>query len=131
MKSKIKYTDEPMGDLRVVPDFLPPREELVLKKEKRSAIYGKLSIVCSVIPISLLYFMVVAAISAFYHPTVLSKTIAIILNVAVLFSIPVGCLLGYLSLLKQETPKCYRYIGFFLNSLWLIPFIHVRLGGSL
>ena len=33
MKTKIKYTDEPMGELRVVKDFLPPPEQLVLKEE--------------------------------------------------------------------------------------------------
>jgi len=33
MKSKIKYTDEPMGKLKVVSDFLPPPEQLVLKED--------------------------------------------------------------------------------------------------
>ncbi len=33
MKKKIKYSDEPMGDLRVVRDFLPPPDQLVLKEE--------------------------------------------------------------------------------------------------
>ena len=33
MKSKIKYTDEPMGKMRVVKDFLPPPAQLVLKEE--------------------------------------------------------------------------------------------------
>jgi len=33
MKKKIKYTDEPMGKVRVVSDFLPSPEELVLKDE--------------------------------------------------------------------------------------------------
>jgi len=33
MKTKIKYTDEPMGELRVVRDFLPPPDQLVLKEE--------------------------------------------------------------------------------------------------
>jgi hypothetical protein len=33
MKAKIKYTDEPMGKVKVVPDFLPSPEELVLKDE--------------------------------------------------------------------------------------------------
>lgn len=32
-KRKIKYTDEPLGKLRVVDDFLPPPEELVFKEE--------------------------------------------------------------------------------------------------
>jgi predicted DNA binding CopG/RHH family protein len=30
---KIKYTDEPLGDLRVIPDFLPRPEELVFRDE--------------------------------------------------------------------------------------------------
>jgi predicted DNA binding CopG/RHH family protein len=34
MKSKIKYTDEPMGKLQVVRDFLPSPEELAFKEEK-------------------------------------------------------------------------------------------------
>ena len=33
MKHKIKYTDESMGDVRVVEDFLPAPEDLVFKGE--------------------------------------------------------------------------------------------------
>ena len=33
MKSKIRYNDEPMGNLRVVKDFIPPPDQLVLKEE--------------------------------------------------------------------------------------------------
>jgi len=33
MKSKVKYTNEPMGKLRVVDDFLPAPEELVFKED--------------------------------------------------------------------------------------------------
>ena len=33
MKRKIKYTEEPMGELRVIKDFLPPPDQLVLKEE--------------------------------------------------------------------------------------------------
>ena len=33
MKKKIKYTDEPMGRVRIVSDFLPSPEELALKDE--------------------------------------------------------------------------------------------------
>jgi predicted DNA binding CopG/RHH family protein len=33
MKAKIKYTNEPMGKVKVVSDFLPSPEELVLKDE--------------------------------------------------------------------------------------------------
>jgi len=34
MKSRIKYTDEPMGRVRVIRDFLPPPEQLVAKENK-------------------------------------------------------------------------------------------------
>ena len=34
MKSKIKYTDERMGKLKVVRDFLPSPEQLVLKEDR-------------------------------------------------------------------------------------------------
>lgn len=33
MKSKIRYTDEPLGELRVIKDFLPSPDQLVLKEE--------------------------------------------------------------------------------------------------
>ncbi|TAN83818.1 MAG: CopG family transcriptional regulator [Gallionella sp.] len=33
MKNKIKYTEEPMGNLRAIKDFLPRPEQLVLKEE--------------------------------------------------------------------------------------------------
>jgi hypothetical protein len=33
MKTKIKYTDEPLGALRVIKDFLPPPDKLILKEE--------------------------------------------------------------------------------------------------
>ena len=33
MSGKIKYTDEPMGKTRVVPDFLPAPEDLVFREE--------------------------------------------------------------------------------------------------
>ena len=33
MKKKITYTDEPLGDIQVVEDFLPPPEQLVSKEE--------------------------------------------------------------------------------------------------
>ena len=34
MKPKIKYSDEPIGTLRAVRDFLPPPEDLVLKEDQ-------------------------------------------------------------------------------------------------
>ena len=33
MVKRIKYTDEPLGELKVVDDFLPTPEELVMKEE--------------------------------------------------------------------------------------------------
>jgi hypothetical protein len=33
MTKRIKYTDEPVGALKVVEDFLPPPSELVLKED--------------------------------------------------------------------------------------------------
>jgi hypothetical protein len=33
MSTRIKYTDEPIGPVRVVPDFLPPPEELAFREE--------------------------------------------------------------------------------------------------
>ena len=33
MKKKIKYTNEPLGDVKIVSDFLPSPEELVFKEE--------------------------------------------------------------------------------------------------
>ena len=33
MKTKIRYTDEPLGKLSIVDDFLPPPEDLLFKQE--------------------------------------------------------------------------------------------------
>ena len=33
MKERIKYTDEPVGPLKFVPDFLPAPEDLVFKED--------------------------------------------------------------------------------------------------
>jgi predicted DNA binding CopG/RHH family protein len=33
MKRRIRYTDEPLGDIRVIKDFLPPPSELVYKED--------------------------------------------------------------------------------------------------
>jgi predicted DNA binding CopG/RHH family protein len=33
MKKKIKYTDEPMGELEIIKDFLPSPKDLVLKEK--------------------------------------------------------------------------------------------------
>lgn len=33
MSAKIRYTNEPLGKLKIVPDFLPKPEELILRDE--------------------------------------------------------------------------------------------------
>jgi hypothetical protein len=33
MKTKTRYTEEPMGDLKIVKDFLPPLDRLVLRED--------------------------------------------------------------------------------------------------
>jgi len=33
MSGRIRYTDEPLGDLKVIPDFLPRPEDLVFREE--------------------------------------------------------------------------------------------------
>jgi predicted DNA binding CopG/RHH family protein len=33
MSAKIKYTDEPLGDVKVIPDFLPSPAELAFNEE--------------------------------------------------------------------------------------------------
>jgi len=33
MKKRIRYTDEPLGNVEVVKDFLPPPEKLVLRED--------------------------------------------------------------------------------------------------
>jgi hypothetical protein len=33
MRKGVKYTDEPLGDIRVIRDFLPPPSELVYKED--------------------------------------------------------------------------------------------------
>ena len=33
MNAKIKYTNEPIGDVKVVSDFLPPPEQLAFREE--------------------------------------------------------------------------------------------------
>jgi hypothetical protein len=33
MTEKIKYTDEPLGEVKIIPDFLPSPEELAFREE--------------------------------------------------------------------------------------------------
>jgi predicted DNA binding CopG/RHH family protein len=34
MRNNIKYANEPMGELKIIKDFLPPPDQLVLKEDK-------------------------------------------------------------------------------------------------
>lgn len=34
MNEKIKYSDEPLGDVKVIKDFLPPPEQLAFREEE-------------------------------------------------------------------------------------------------
>lgn len=34
MKKNMKYTDEPLGELKIIPDFLPSPENLIFKEDK-------------------------------------------------------------------------------------------------
>ena len=43
MKKKIKYTDEPLGKLEVVRDFLPPARQLALNKKENVKVTIRLS----------------------------------------------------------------------------------------
>jgi len=38
MSKKIQYTDEPMGEMKLIEDFLPPPEQLVLKNQQQNSI---------------------------------------------------------------------------------------------
>ncbi len=40
MKAKIKYSDGPIGDVKVVRDVLPPPEELAFKEEQVKVTIG-------------------------------------------------------------------------------------------
>ena len=40
MKKRIKYTDEYLGDVKVIDDFLPPPDKLVFKEEQVKVTIG-------------------------------------------------------------------------------------------
>ena len=40
MKSKIRYTNGPIGEVKIVRDFLPPPEELAFKEEQVKVTIG-------------------------------------------------------------------------------------------
>ena len=40
MKKKIKYTNEPLGDIRIIEDFLPSPEELAFNEEQVKVTIG-------------------------------------------------------------------------------------------
>ena len=84
--------------------------------------FGKLSILCFIIPT--IHFCVFIHNYKDVHDGSIFSFIC-----TVYLCMPIGLLFGYLSVLKQEIPKCYRYVGFFLNlALFLLPlFIFLRL----
>lgn len=43
MKKKIKYTDEPIGELKIIKDFLPTPDQLILKEDQKEKITLSLS----------------------------------------------------------------------------------------
>ena len=76
------------------------------------AIFGKLSILCFVVLIIILF----CALPVIFKDDPMGAVIMLVF-LTPLFT-TVGLVLGYLSALRQETPKCYRYIGFFMNLVW-------------
>ena len=40
MKRKNEYSDEPLGDIRIIDDFLPPPDKLVFKEENVKVTLG-------------------------------------------------------------------------------------------
>jgi predicted DNA binding CopG/RHH family protein len=40
MKKRTRYTDEPLGDLKVIPDFLPAPDELAFKDQQVKVTIG-------------------------------------------------------------------------------------------
>ena len=38
-KHKVKYTDEPIGKIKIIDDFLPKPQDLILKKRKPKLLY--------------------------------------------------------------------------------------------
>lgn len=40
MKKKTRYTDEPLGDVRVIDDFLPPPDKLTFNEEQIKVTIG-------------------------------------------------------------------------------------------
>jgi len=79
------------------------------------SIFGKLSILC---------FVILVVIFGIWLRNIFGETDPLGLCFAAIVlstSTPIGFLFGYLSAYRQETPKCYRYIGFSLNfGLWLL-----------
>ena len=78
--------------------------------------FGKLSIGCVVASVAIMFAYV-------------SMTDNLSFGTIVFFVFPVAgfrCVL--LSARKRESPKCYRYIGFFLNLAWLLTLLSFFLG---
>lgn len=70
MKKIIKYTNEPLGELKIIKDFLPPPEKLVLKEEN-------VKVTISLSKSSIKFFKVIAK----KHQTQYQKMIREILDI--------------------------------------------------
>ena len=88
------------------------------------AFWGKLSILCFVAVI------VGVTLYGLFNPDD-GFGMALIACYLLMLCVPLGYLFGILSVVQKEVPKRYRYIGFFLNSLWLLLLGYMLLGGSM
>jgi hypothetical protein len=80
------------------------------------AVFGKSSIFCFVV------FLVSTGISVVYY----WDSGDVIWSGLGVLAFTFGLLFGYLSALKQETPKYYRYIGFLLYYILILFVIYVQ-----
>ena len=87
------------------------------------ATYGKLSIVSFIALVVFVTASVTLARGRYLWdrdtPEAVLFTTFLIFIAGFVFPVT-GLTLGYLSALKQELPRCYRYIGFFLNLTWFV-----------
>ena len=86
-----------------------------------NAIFGKLSILC---------FIAVVVGTVIYGLFNSDDGMGIVLMMCYLpmLFVPLGFLLCVISVLKKETPKRYRYIGFSLNCLSLLMLLVLAFG---
>jgi len=85
------------------------------------AIYGKFSILCFAISFIIFICLTILDFCGYplhYELGMQGMPIWVLLGLP-----PIGFVFGCLSGTKQETPKPYRYIGFYLNLVWLFYLI--------